>query len=81
MSLHIPPCALALPLIAIPAMVIAMPLWAVALVVCGVLWVVLAPMDWIAKARGGGRSAARAKVGAWLHWLTHPTWPEKWTRK
>lgn len=75
------PCLLLAPVIIIGVGIV-LPLWIVSMVLLGVSWCVVTPLDLALRAAGSDRLAPpRKAVERALYWLTHPTIPERWRKK
>lgn len=75
------PCLILIPAVIIGVGVV-LPLWTVSMVVLSVSWCIVAPLEMAARAAGSEvLTPARRAIQRALHWLTHPTFPERWRKK
>lgn len=81
MLLPVLPCVALAPF-AILIIGVAMPLWILALLLTGVAWCVVVPLEALVRLTGGGwlSPARRAIERAW-HVLTHPRIPDRWRQR
>jgi hypothetical protein len=75
------PCLVLIPAVIIGVGVI-LPLWTVSMVLFSVSWCIVTPLEMAVRAAGSDRlTPARRAIERALHWLTHPTIPERWRKK
>lgn len=75
------PCLILVPL-AVLVLGVGLPLWIAALVVFGVTFVLVWPLDRLLLLAGvGWLTPMRVWLAKALHWLTHPTLPARWRKR
>lgn len=75
------PCLILAPVV-IVGLGVVLPLWIGALALFALTFVVVWPLDRLLRLVGvGWLSPSRAWLARALHWLTHPTLPERWRKR